>query len=119
MDHRIHIVIALMGEDIRHERSLEELAQYVNLSPSRLRHLFKHEVGLSPMQYLKILRMRKAKELIETTFLNIKEITNRIGMKNYSHFSKDFKNTFGLTPSQYRAHHFRRDSSKATTLAHT
>lgn len=112
MDQRIQLVTALMKEDICLNRSVTELARSVNLSPSRLRHLFKLEVGLSPAQYIKILRMQKAKELIESTFLNIKEIVNMVGIKDNTHFNKNFKHMYGLTPSQWRARHSRDDGLK-------
>lgn len=102
MDQRIQIVIHLMEKNLHHELSLEEIAQSINLSSSRLRHLFKAEVGISPAQYLKMLRMQRAKDLIETTFLNMKQIMNRIGVSDKRHFAKDFKKIYGLTPAQYR-----------------
>jgi transcriptional regulator GlxA family with amidase domain len=116
MDQRIQLVTALMKEDICLDRSFTELARAVNLSPSRLRHLFKLEVGLSPAQYIRVLRMQKAKELLESTFLNIKEIMNMVGIKDNSHFNKNFKDMFGLTPSQCRARHSRDDVSKTLVL---
>lgn len=104
MDQRIRIIIHLMEKNLHRELSLEEMAQSVNLSSSRLRHLFKTEVGISPAQYLKTLRMQKAKDLIETTFLNMKQIMNRIGVGDKRHFAKDFKKIYGLTPAQYRGY---------------
>ena len=103
MDHRIRIVIALIEGDLRQEPSLESLAQSVNLSPSRLRHLFKYETGVTPAQYLKSLRLRQTKLLLETTFLSVKVIMNRVGVSNESHFIQDFKRAYGFPPSRYRA----------------
>ena len=99
----MQIVIALMEDNLNRDLSFEEMAQAMNLSASRLRHLFKAETGESTVQYLKALRMKKAKELIETTFLSMKQVMGHIGMKDKSHFARDFKKTYGLTPSQYRA----------------
>lgn len=81
---------------------MEDVARSVNLSSSHLNRLFRIEVGCSPLQYLKSLRMRKAKELIETTFLNVKQVMNTVGVKDKCHFARDFKRAYGLTPSQYR-----------------
>lgn len=102
MEPRIHRVIHLMTVDLRREISLDELARALNLSASRLRHLFKNEMGISPVQYLKAQRMQRAKELLETTFLNVKEVMLKVGAKDTSHFIKDFKKAYGLSPSQYR-----------------
>ena len=51
----------------------------MNLSGSRLRHLFKAEMDQTPAQYLKAIRMREAAMLLRTTFLSVKEIMNRVG----------------------------------------
>jgi transcriptional regulator GlxA family with amidase domain len=102
MEPRIYRAIRLMTADLRREIQFDELAQSLNLSASRLRHLFKHEMGLSPVQYLKAQRMQKARELLETTFLNVKEVMLQVGVKDTSNFIKGFKQAFGLSPSQYR-----------------
>jgi len=103
MDQRIKRVIVEMEKRLDSELSLDVLAQAVNLSTSRFRHLFKAETGTTPAQYLKSLRMSRAKKLVETTFLNIKQIMCSIGVRDKRHFAKDFERTYGLTPTQYRA----------------
>lgn len=102
MDRRVQKVILLMEEDIRKSLTLDEMAQAVNLSPSHLYHLFKSETSESPRRYLKMLRMRRAKELLETTFMSIKEIVAVTGANDGSHFVRDFKKQYGMTPTQYR-----------------
>ena len=82
--------------------SLDELAQSVNLSVWRLAHIFAADVGKSPMQYLRELRLERAKHLLETSFLSIKEITHQVGMKDCSHFVRDFKKAYGAAPTHYR-----------------
>jgi YesN/AraC family two-component response regulator len=91
-----------MRVGFREEPSLSEMAQIVNLSPSRLRYLFKREVGVAPGHYLRKFRLERAKELLETTFLSVKEIITRIGVNDQSHFIREFKKAYGLTPAQYR-----------------
>jgi transcriptional regulator GlxA family with amidase domain len=103
MDQRIKKAIAEMEKRLNSELSLDVLAESVNLSSSRFRHLFKMETGTTPAQYLKSLRMSRARDLVETTFLNIKEIMGSIGVRDKRHFAKDFEKTYGLTPTQYRA----------------
>jgi death-on-curing protein len=56
----------MMQEDVRGELSLEDFAQAVNLSVWRLAHIFKSDVGMPPMQYLRLLRM----ELLKVKFPN-------------------------------------------------
>lgn len=103
MDQRIQRVIVEMEKCLDSELSLEVLAQSVNLSTSRFRHLFKAETGTTPAQYVKSLRMSRAKKLVETTFLNIKQIMCSIGVHDKRHFAKDFERSYGLNPTQYRA----------------
>ncbi len=103
MEPRVQRVIRLLTHDLSREPQLIKLAQAVNLSPSRLRHLFKDETGISLTQYLRAQRMGKAKELLEDTFLNIKEIMLRVGVKDKSHFVRAFKEAYGLSPLKYRS----------------
>lgn len=103
MDRRVRKVIDYMKDDLCRELPFDEIARSVNLSPSRLRYLFKAETGMAPAHYLKYLRLQKAKELAESTFLNVKQIMDKLGIRDQSHFVRDFKRAYGLTPSQYRA----------------
>lgn len=59
---------------------------------------------MSPIQYLKFLRMEQAKYLLETSFLSVKEITHRVGLNDESHFVRDFKKVYGAPPNRYRMH---------------
>lgn len=102
MDQRVQKVIALIEEDLRRELSLEALARSVNLSASRLRHLFTAETGMSPTQYLKALRIRKAQEMLVTTFMSVKQIMSQIGVRDRTHFAHDFKKAYGASPAEYR-----------------
>ena len=65
------------------------------------------------MQYLKLIRMQKAEQLLLSTFLSVKEIMNRVGISNESYFSREFKRTFGLAPLQYRNSIERRGKKQA------
>jgi transcriptional regulator GlxA family with amidase domain len=67
-----------------------------------LRHLFKAETGETPTQFLKEVRLRDAERLLLTTFLSVKEIMNRVGFLDESHFGHEFKRMYGLAPSKYR-----------------
>lgn len=105
MDNRVQHVIELIRDNLRHDLSHEELARAVNLSASRLSHLFTGETGMSLSQYIKALRMEQAKEMLETTFLKTKEIMYLVGLGDESHFVRDFKKAYGLPPARYRAQH--------------
>ena len=103
MDGRVQFILERLGGDLAQTIRLDSMAGLVNVSPSRLRHLFKDEVGVGFGSYVKVLRLRKAKELVETTFLTVKEIMARIGVADESHFVRDFKRMYGLPPMKYRA----------------
>lgn len=103
MDYRVQKVIVLMRDNPSKPLTLGKLAQAVEMSASRLRHLFKEEVGSTPTQYLKDLRLQIAKELLETSSLRIKQVMMSIGVNDDSHFIRDFKKAFGMTPAQCRA----------------
>lgn len=102
MDPRVEDVIKRIRKEYHRDPSLNEMAHVVNLSPSRLRYLFKKETGVAPGQYLKTLRLEQSRELLETTFLSVKEIVRRVGANDQSHFVREFKKSYGLTPAQYR-----------------
>lgn len=93
----------MMRDDVRGELSLSELAQSVNLSVWRLSHIFKSDVGMPPIRFLRLLRMEKAKYLLESSFLSVKEIAFQVGLNDESHFVRDFKATYGSSPALYRS----------------
>ncbi|MCM3869882.1 MAG: helix-turn-helix domain-containing protein [Pyrinomonadaceae bacterium] len=102
MDQRVLTVIALMKEDPKQALPLSRLAQSVNLSPTRLWYLFKAETGSPPARYLRTLRMEGATALLVDTFLSVKEIIAQVGFSDGSHFVRDFKRIYGVTPTEYR-----------------
>ncbi|HEX7774408.1 MAG TPA: AraC family transcriptional regulator [Pyrinomonadaceae bacterium] len=102
VDRRVQAVIDYMLEDLSRPLRLEEIAHTVNLSVSRLQHLFKADTNKTAAQYLKSLRMQMAKQLIDSTFLNTKEIMQRVGMNDESHFVREFKKIYGLPPGSYK-----------------
>lgn len=104
MDPRVRVAVSYMRAELNKEMSFEHMARRVNLSTSRLSHLFKEEFGIAPTKYLKLMRMERARELIGSTFLSIKEIAAAAGFNDCSHFVRNYKRSFGMTPTQYRAY---------------
>ncbi|HYJ84707.1 MAG TPA: helix-turn-helix transcriptional regulator [Pyrinomonadaceae bacterium] len=91
-----------MRDNVPRGWTLLELAQAVNLSVWRLAHIFVSEVGKSPIHYLRELRMDRARYLLEASFLSVKEIAHQVGIKDESHFIRDFKKVYGEPPTRYR-----------------
>ena len=102
MAERVKRVIERMQGDPSRNFSLGEMAESVNLSPPYFCSLFKSITGVPPAKYLKTLRMQQAATLLTTTFLSVKEIVCRVGFSDDSHFVRDFKRVYGVTPSEYR-----------------
>ena len=103
MDRRVEEILSFMRDNIHLRLSVDEMARRVSVSPSRLRQIFREETGTSPVRYLRKLRMARAKELLESTFLSVKEVAAKAGLNSISHFVTNFENTFGRSPSAYRA----------------
>jgi transcriptional regulator GlxA family with amidase domain len=103
LDKRVEKVTQMMQDDLRGELSLVEFAQAVDLSIWRLSHLFKSEVGMPPIKYPRLLRIQRAKRLLESSFLSVKEIAFQVGVNDESHFVRDFRSVYGFSPSEYRS----------------
>ncbi|MGE5204693.1 MAG: helix-turn-helix domain-containing protein [Chlamydiota bacterium] len=84
---------------------LHDLARRVNLSDSRLAHIFRRDLGITLQQFLKTVRLRRARRLLETTFLSVKQVMVRVGLNDSSHFVRDFEQMFGESPRNYRKSH--------------
>jgi transcriptional regulator GlxA family with amidase domain len=103
VDQRIRVAVEFMKRSA-FDRALQfkQIAARLNMSSSHLRHRFKKDVGVSPAHYVKCLRLQKARELLETTFLSVKEVMYSVGITDASHFVRDYKILFGESPSQTR-----------------
>lgn len=99
---RIQIAIDFMNANLNRRIRLGDLAAAANLSPSHFSYLFKDQTGLSPGEFLRRLRMEKARELLASSLLSIKEIMGIVGYNNKTHFSRHFRRSFGVVPSDYR-----------------
>lgn len=91
----------LMNNNIHRKLTTLEIARTVRLSPARLRELFKNQTGTSLARYHKRLRLEQAKRLLETTFLNVKEVVASVGLTSVAHFVGDFQKAYGATPARY------------------
>jgi transcriptional regulator GlxA family with amidase domain len=91
-----------MSANLERRISLAELASVANLSPSHLSRLFKTEIGLSAGEYLRRLRMEKARDLLSASLLSVKQVIAIVGYANTSNFVRHFRRYFAYTPSDYR-----------------
>ena len=102
MDHRIEEIIKKIEIDISRSLVVRNLAASINMSVSHFQHLFKKELHTSVIKYISELRMQKARKLLETSHLQVKEIRMKVGVMNEAHFLRLFKQKFGVTPNNYR-----------------
>lgn len=91
-----------MQAHLAEEVSLNLLAEEFHLSPQYISQLFKSEIGVNFLTYLTNLRMERAKKLLLSTALPVSEVAEQSGYGDYRVFTKTFKKSEGITPSQYR-----------------
>lgn len=82
--------------------SLEMIAEKVNLSPYYISKLFKDEFDISYIDFLTQCRIQKAKDLIWQGKLSLKEVAYEVGYRDPNYFSRVFKKTCGVSPTQYK-----------------
>ncbi len=89
-------------ENYHKEITLEDVAGAIFISPYYLSHLFRDELGMTFIEFVTGIRVEEAARLLRTTNLSIIEIAEKVGYSDSSYFSKVFKKSQGVTPSQYR-----------------
>ncbi|OUS77638.1 hypothetical protein B1748_07550 [Paenibacillus sp. MY03] len=83
--------------------SLSMVAEKLSLTPSYVTRYFKTKNGLPLMQYVSKVRIDKAKELLETGSLTIKEVVERVGFVDENNFSRAFRKREGVSPTKFRS----------------
>jgi len=101
---RTYGVLNYMRNHLSEPVKIDQLAAMMHLSTSRFNHLFREEVGQSPMQYMKMLRLNKARHLMRVTDLPVNQIAQEVGYEDPLYFRRAFKQHFQVTPSQAREH---------------
>lgn len=95
-------IVRYMQEHLKDEISLNVLANEFHLSAQYISQLFKNEIGVNFLAYLTNIRMEQAKKLLLSTDDTVAEIAEKSGYADYRVFTKAFKKSEGVTPSQYR-----------------
>ena len=91
-----------LQEHLAEEVSLSVLSEEFHLNPQYISQLFKNEIGVGFLAYLTNIRMEKAKKLLLSGSLSVAEVAEQAGYGDYRVFTKVFKKSEGITPSQYR-----------------
>jgi AraC-like DNA-binding protein len=82
--------------------SLSEMAHMVSVSPQYLCRIFRKDLKIGPMECVRLLKTEVSCELLERSHLTVKEISNQSGFENPFHYSRVFKEIYGLSPKAYR-----------------
>lgn len=95
--------------------AVEDIARYVGMSPSHFAHRFRAVARMSPMRYVRQLRLQHARQWLIAEGLRVNEAATRAGYESASHFSRDFKTEFGAAPGTY-AQRFREAETRMAGL---
>lgn len=97
-------IVAFIEENYwKPEFSVQEIAEHFEMLSTNIGNYFKGKMDCGLLEYLISRRMRRAKELLRTTDMPVKEISYCVGYYNVSSFIRRFKQTEGITPNEYRA----------------
>ena len=98
----INLARLRIRESLEADLTIQQIAEDLGVSYSNFRKLFKEFTGISPALYQQDLRLQRAKELLATTTLSIKEIAYRLRFESTDYFSSKFKIKTGKKPSEFR-----------------
>ena len=82
--------------------TVDELVDEMGMGRTVFFNKLKSMTGLSPVEFIREMRIKRAAQLLEEHKYNITEVTYMVGMNDSRYFAKCFKNTYGVTPSEYR-----------------
>ncbi len=94
--------IEYIGMHYMNPISGEDLASICSLSEAQLRRKFKEYLNMSPVEYLTMVRIQKAYELLNSTNYPMTEVALRVGYQDVSSFNRNFQKIMGVSPYQYK-----------------
>lgn len=101
-DFYIKEAFSFIEQNFQNDISVEDIAASCGLNRSYFGKIFHESTGKSPQAFLISYRMTKAAELLKLTNLSVADIGNAVGYPNQLHFSRAFKNVYGISPRQWR-----------------
>ena len=99
---KINLAVAYINENYGKELNMAVVSNYISMNYSLFSLSFKQYTGMNFVNYLKMIRIREAKRLLEETEEKIIDISQKVGYENEKHFMKTFKSVCGVSPSEYR-----------------
>ncbi|WP_179215818.1 AraC family transcriptional regulator [Paenibacillus sp. MY03] len=94
-------IIQYLERNISSKITLDDLCDHFNISRTQINILFKRSVGIGIIAYLNQMKIEHAKKYIREESFNLTEISNLLGYSSVHYFSRHFKKTVGMTPSEY------------------
>lgn len=101
-DHRLNVITCHLRTQLHEKLTLENTARQAGMSVRSLTRLFQTKLHITFIQYIKMLRIIRAMELIKDTDLNMTEITYEIGYSNIAAFSNNFYQLTNMRPTEFR-----------------
>ncbi|GKU81902.1 helix-turn-helix domain-containing protein [Niallia sp. NCCP-28] len=98
----IHKAKMYIEEHLGESITIKIIAQHVYMSPTYFSHYFKEQTGETVLDYITKCRLKKAREMLETTDAKIYDISFLLGYQDTKYFSRLFRQWYGYSPSQYR-----------------
>lgn len=108
----INKVIGFLYIRLEDHLNLKEISNEINISVGHISKCFKKNMGVSIMNYFKHIKIDRAKTLLKSTDKTILEISAQLSFCDQGNFTKAFKETVGVTPTQYRNTYYLKDGSK-------
>lgn len=84
------------------EYSIDDLCTEIGLGRTNLYKKLQSITGMTPANFIRSIRLKKAAAMLKTTDMNISEIADHVGFGNIKYFNKHFKDEFGMTPTQFK-----------------
>lgn len=97
----IHQTQLFVSNHVWEDLSVPFVAHHVDMSPSYLTALFQKHLAISPGEYIRRVKLQESKHMIRENKLNFTEIAAELQYSTVHHFSRQFKEKFGMTPSEY------------------
>lgn len=101
-DFYIHEALSFIEQNFQNDISIEDIAAVCGLNRSYFGKIFRDGIGKPPQEFLLNYRMIKATELLKLTKMSVANIGNAVGYNNALHFSRAFKNIYGISPREWR-----------------
>jgi len=98
----IQSAIIYINENMMNDIALDDVSEYVYLSPAYFSRLFKKEMGINFKDYLNKVKIEESKKFLTNLKLSMTEIAHSVGFADQSYYAKVFKKVEGISPGQYK-----------------